>query len=77
MSSILSSGRVDVSPSYPDDDHVDKIPEFLRSVSLSIATWKRLPPEDRPVLTQLSVNRVGVRRRDRREWLDRRARRAP
>ena len=59
------------SHSLADDDVVDTFPKFCRDCSISLATGNRLlASRDGPPVVWLSERRKGVRRKDRRAWLE-------
>jgi predicted DNA-binding transcriptional regulator AlpA len=58
-------------PLDPNGDRVMSFPEFCQVAGFSIATLRRLIQAGTgPVVTRLSVRRLGIRVRHGREWLD-------
>jgi hypothetical protein len=57
-----------------DDDCVIPVREWCKRVGLSYKTWKRMRKTgEGPTVTWLSPNRIGIRLKHSREWLDARA----
>jgi hypothetical protein len=71
--------REDIVPLPPrdDDDEVLTIAKWAAINSIGMRTAERIlagPPEERPVITQVSEHRRGITRRNNRIWQQRRER---
>jgi predicted DNA-binding transcriptional regulator AlpA len=69
--------RTSLPPHLEDmaDDRVLKLSEFAEIAGISVITLRRrIAAEEGPIVTRLSLRRIGIRVRDGRAWLDARAR---
>jgi predicted DNA-binding transcriptional regulator AlpA len=57
-------------PPAEDDDIIDSLPETAKWLGLSYSTLRRILAAGKgPRVVQLSARRLGMRRRNRREWV--------